>query len=234
MKSVSLNAFPRTQTRRGPVKKLRSNGRVPAVIYGRKHPSQSLEIETRALDELMKHAASENLLIDLSITDDPRPSRLALMQAVQHHALSGNVLHVDFHEVAADEKVTVMVPVETTGEAVGVKTGGGVLEHVLFKIKLRALPKDLPEVLVVDVSNMNVGDTIHFSELPVMEGVELIGDPDVPVIAVAAPKTEVAEAVEAADAALAAESKEPEVIKEKKTEEQPAAEKKPEKKPEKK
>ena len=79
--------------------------------------------------------------------------------------LTGKVLHVDFHEVAENEKVTVMVPVETIGEAEGVKTEGGVLEHVLFKIKVRGLPKDLPEVITVDVSHLKIGQAIHLGEI---------------------------------------------------------------------
>ena len=87
--------------------------------------------------------------MDLSVENDARAKRLALVQEIQHHPLDGKVLHVDFHEVAENEKVTVQVPVETTGEAAGVKTGGGTLEHVLFKLKVRCLPKDLPEQIVV-------------------------------------------------------------------------------------
>jgi large subunit ribosomal protein L25 len=123
---------------------------------------------------------------------------------------------VDLHEVAEDEKVTVMVPVDTIGEAAGVKTGGGVLEHVLFKIKARALPKDLPESITVDVSHLNIGQAIHLGEIPVPPGVELLGDKKIPVIAVAAPRTEEEEAAEAAEAAAA--PGEVEMIKEKKEE----------------
>jgi large subunit ribosomal protein L25 len=125
------------------------------------------------------------------------------------------VLHVDFHEVAEDEKVTVMVPVETVGEAAGVKTGGGVLEHVLFKIKARALPKDLPEVITVDVSHLNIGQAIHLGEIKAPPGVEILGEKQIPVIAVAAPRTEEEEAAEAAEAAAPGEV---EMIKEKKEE----------------
>ena len=142
--------------------------------------------------------------------------RLALVQEVQHHPLSGKVLHVDFHEVAENEKVTVTVPVETAGEAAGVKTGGGVLEHVLFKLKVRALPRDLPEVITVDVTPLEIGQSIHLGEIPLPPGVEVIGDRKVPVISVAAPITEAQEAaaLEAATTPLA----EPEVLKEKKEE----------------
>jgi len=159
--------------------------------------------------------------VDLEVKDDPRPKRLALVQEVQHHALSGKVLHVDFHEVAENEKVTVMIPVETVGEAVGVKTGGGVLEHVLFKIRVRGLPKDLPELITVDVSHLNIGQAIHLGEIKAPERVEIIGDKQIPVIAVAAPRTEEEEAADAADAAAAVPG-EVEMIKEKKEGEEAA------------
>ena len=221
MKSVSLTAHPRTLAKRTGAKKLRAAGRVPAVIYGRHNPPQNLEIEVKDLDNLIHHSVSENVLVELSVSGDGKPRRLALVQEVQHHVLSGEVLHVDLHEVVENEKVTVMVPLETTGEAVGVKTGGGVLEHVLFKIKVRALPKDLPEVLTVDVSNLEIGNSIHLGDVQPPLGVEILGDKKVSVISVAAPITEAQEAaaLEAATTPLA----EPEVIKEKKEDEGTAA-----------
>jgi large subunit ribosomal protein L25 len=212
MKSVPLKASPRALERRGGSKQLRASGRIPAVIYGRQAQPQKLEISALELKELIKHAASENMLVDLAVQNDARPNRLALVQEIQHHPLSGQVLHVDFHEVAADEKVTINVPVETEGEAEGVKADGGVLEHVLFSVKVRGLPKDLPEVLMVDVSKLRINQAIHLGEIPVPAGIELIGDKSVSVISVAAPKTE----EEAAAAETPAAAGEVEMIKEKK------------------
>src|SRR5437660_2826792 len=137
MKSVNLNAFARSLGRRAGAKKLRSEGRIPAVIYGRQAQPQKLEVKAREMEDLIHHSLSENLLVDLAVKDDSRPKRLALVQEIQHHPLSGKVLHVDFHEIAETEKVTVSIPVETVGEAEGVKTQGGVLEHVLFKVRAR-------------------------------------------------------------------------------------------------
>src|ERR1051325_4284365 len=130
MKSVPLNAVPRSLGRRAGSKKLRSEGRIPAVIYGRETKPQNVELSAKEISDLIHRSASENLLVDLAVKDDSKPKRLALVQEVQHHPLSGHVLHVDFHEVSPTEKVTIMVPVETTGEAAGVKNSGGVLEHV--------------------------------------------------------------------------------------------------------
>jgi large subunit ribosomal protein L25 len=218
MKSVSLNASPRAAARRAGAKQLRASGRVPAVIYGRQAQPQNLEVSSKEFGDLIHHSVSENLLVDLAVKDDPRPKRLALVQEIQHNALSGAVLHVDFHEIAENEKVTIGLPVETVGEAEGVKTDGGVLEHVLFKVKARGLPKDLPEVLTVDVSHLKIGDAIHLGELKTPAGVELIGDKHIPVISCAAPRTEEEEAAEAAEAAAATGAGEVEMIKEKKEE----------------
>ena len=200
MKSVALNAFPRTQTRRGEVKKLRDAGRVPAVIYGREAKPQNLELIARELDDLIHHSLSENILVDLAVD---KAKHLALVQEVQHHPLSGKVLHVDFHAVNENEKVTVNVPVETTGEAAGVKTGGGVLEHIVFKLKVRALPMVLPELILIDVSALEIGKSIHIGEIPAVAGVEILGSKTAPVVSVGMPKTE-AEEVAATDAAAPA------------------------------
>src|SRR5580658_9741267 len=194
MKSVALTAFPRNLGRRAGAKKLRAAGRVPAVIYGRHNPPQRVEIKLKDFKDVIHTAASEILLLDLSVEGDAKPKRLALVQEIQHHALTNQVLHIDLHEVSETEKVTVHVPVEATGEAVGVKTGGGTLEHVLFKVKVRALPKDLPEVLIADVSHLEIGQAIHIGEMKAPPGVEIMGDKHIPVLSVAAPVSEAQEA----------------------------------------
>lgn len=215
MKSVALNAFQRSATRRAAAKKLRSNGRIPAVIYGRETKPQPLELIAKDIEDLIHHSVSENVLVDLAVKDDQKPKRLALVQEVQHHPLNGDVLHVDFHEVNENEKVTLSVPVETTGEAAGVKNGGGVLEHVLFKLKVRALPKDLPEQIVIDVTSLELGKVIHIGEIKAPEGVEILGSKSAPVVSCALPRTEAEEAA-ATEAAPAAGDVE--MIKEKKEE----------------
>ena len=190
MKSVPLKAFPRTLVQRGGVKKLRASGRVPATIYGNQAKPQNLEVIFDEITDLLHHSVSENVLVDLSVENDTRAKRLALVQEVQHHPLTRKVLHVDLHEVAENENVTVFVPVETTGEAAGVKTGGGTLEHVMHKLKVRCLPKDLPEQITIDVTALEIGKSIHLGEVKAPEGVELLGDKTRAVVAVAAPRAE--------------------------------------------
>jgi large subunit ribosomal protein L25 len=216
MKSVPLKAYPRTQVRRGEVKKLRTSGRVPAVIYGRQAKPQNLEVSAKEFGDLIHHSASENLLVDLSVENDARAKRLALVQEIQHYPLDGKVLHVDFHEVAENEKVTVNVPVETVGEAAGVKNSGGVLEHILFKLKVRSLPKDLPEQIIIDVSSLELGKAIHIGEIKLSDGVEILGDKNIPVVSVAMPRTEEEEAAAVEGEPVAAGDVE--MIKEKKEE----------------
>lgn len=195
------------------MKQLRAAGRVPATIYGRETKPLNLELNSREFTDLLHHSVSENLLVDLAVEKDAKAKRLALVQEVQHHPISGKIMHVDFHEVSENEKVTVQVPVETTGEAAGVKTGGGTLEHILFKLKVRCLPKDLPDQIVVDVSALEIGKSIHLGEIKAPEGVEIIGDKHISVISVSAPRAE-----EEAAAPAAAVAGEVEMTKEKKEE----------------
>ena len=189
MKSVPLKAFPRSLVKRGSVKKLRAAGRVPATIYGRQIKPQNLELNTLEICDLLNHSVSENLLVDLAVENDAKAKRLALVQEIQHHPITGKVLHVDFHEVAEDETVTVSVPLETTGEAAGVKAGGN-LDHILHKLKVRCFPKNLPDQILVDVTSLEIGKSFHLGDIKAPEGVQIIGDKHLTVIAVSAPRAE--------------------------------------------
>ncbi len=206
-KQVKLSARPRADVGRNSVKHLRSRGVVPAVIYGHKDQPANLEINTREIAALLKHAVGENILVELDIAGTPK---LSLIQEVQHHPVRGDILHVDFLEVAMDEVLHTEVPVEPTGEADGVKNYGGLLEHSLRSLQIECLPKDLPEIIRVDVSALGLNQSIHVRDLILPEGVKATSDADLTVFSVAEPKAE-AEPVSAADAA-----KGPEVIKEKK------------------
>jgi large subunit ribosomal protein L25 len=212
MKSVALKAHPRSQVQRAEVTKLRRAGRVPATIYGRIGKPQNLEVVLDDINNLLNHSVSENLLVDLNVETDARSKRLALVQDIQHHPLTGKVVHIDFHEVAEDEKVTVFVPVETTGEAAGVKNGGGSLEHVLHKVKVRCLPKDLPDQIVIDVTALEIGKAIHIADVKPPAGVEILGDKHLTLVSVAAPRAEevvapVAGAAAAGDVEMTKEKK---------------------------
>lgn len=207
-KQVKLSATPRTDVGRNSVKHLRSRGVVPAVIYGHKSQPGNLEINQREISALLSHAVGENILVELEISGGD--SKLSLIQEVQHHPVRGDILHVDFLEVAMDEMLHTEVPVEATGEADGVKNYGGLLEHSLRSLAIECLPKDLPEIIRVDVSALGLNQSLHVRDIVLPSGVKALTDPDLTVFIVAEPK------VEAVSTAPAEVSAGPEVIKEKK------------------
>jgi large subunit ribosomal protein L25 len=205
----------RAEVGRNAIKKVRKQGLIPGVIYGVGHEPINLEVNGRQLSTVLAHSSSENILLELEIVDgENKRNSLAMIQEVQHHPLQRRILHVDFHAVSATEKITAEVPIETTGEPVGVKTGGGLLEHVLRDLEVECLPGDLPERIQVDVTNLDVNQSIHVKDLQLPAGVEAITDGDLTVVAVSAPRVE-----EEPTGALGATPVAPEVITAKKPEE---------------
>jgi large subunit ribosomal protein L25 len=219
-KQKTVSAQTRTGVGRSAVTKLKQQGLVPAVVYGGHDKPLPLQVNARDIGNLLSHATSEHILVDLQIADGGQTiNRLALIQEVQHDPIKQTILHVDFHAVRADEKIHAQIPVDAFGEPSGVKNFGGILEIALHSIEVECLPKDLPEIIRIDVSALNVGEAIHVKDIALPEGVHARHDGDLTVVRVAAPKVE-AEPTPAADAAAATG---PEVIKEKKDEAAPAA-----------
>jgi large subunit ribosomal protein L25 len=169
-----------------------------------------LQVGIRELNEVLAHATGEQMLVELEIHDGQATAKtLALIQEVQHHPVRSTVLHVDFHAVSATEKLHAHVTVEAVGEAVGVKTYGGRLELMLHTVEVECLPKDLPEIIRLDVSHLNVGDAIHLRDVAFPAGVSYRGDGELTVLRIAGATT--------ADETAAAEGpSQPEVIREKK------------------
>jgi large subunit ribosomal protein L25 len=196
------------------VRKLKATGSVPAIIYGAKDKPEPLQVSRRDINAMLSHAAGENILVELEVAGK---SRLALVQEVQHAPVGGAILHIDFHAVSMDEKIQADVPLEPIGTANGVKNMGGLLEQNLRTLEIECLPRDLPDVLRVDVSALNIGDAIHVREIPLPEGVTTRVQPDLTAFSVLAPTVE-EEPVAAVEAAAG-----PEVIREKKEEPEAAA-----------
>jgi large subunit ribosomal protein L25 len=211
-KQQKITAQTRLTSGRSAVNKIKQQGLVPAVVYGGQEKPVNLAINAREIGNILAHATSEHFLVDLEIADGSnKTNRLALVQEVQHDPIRGNVLHVDFHAVRADEKLHAKIPVETIGEASGVKNFGGILEMSMHEIEVECLPKDLPEIITLDVTALGVGDAIHIKDIKFSEGVTARVDEDLTVVRVAAPKVEV-------EADATAEAAQPEVLKEKKDE----------------
>ncbi len=212
-KQVKLKAEPRSNIGRSGVSKLRARGFIPAVIYGGKDKPQPLQVAARDVNAMMSQASGENVLVELEIAGEA-PSRTALVQEVQHSPVKGDIRHVDFHAISMDQMVQAEVPLEPVGTAVGVKTFGGLLEQSLRVLAIECLPTDLPDRITVDVSQMNIGDSIHVRDIQLPAGVTPKVQPDLTAFSVVAPVVEEERAPTEAEGAAAG----PEVITEKKEE----------------
>lgn len=212
-RQVKLTAERRDATGRAAARKLKARGIVPAVIYGSGQAAETLQVLRRDIGLVLSHASGENILVELEIAGQ---TRMALLQEVQHSPVGGDILHIDFHAVSMDEKIEADIPVEPTGVANGVKNFGGLLEQSLRSLAVECLPRDLPDVISVEVEALNIGDSIHVRDLKLPQGVVALTAADLTVFSVMAPTVE--EEPSAVPEAAAA----PEVIKEKKPEGEPA------------
>ena len=183
----SLKAETRQRSGSSEINRMRQEGLLPAVIYGRSRDNANLKVSAREVSKLLGQSASENVLVDLEI-DGEKKTSLALIKDVQHDYLADKILHVDFHAVGEDEHITASVPVNISGVAPGVKEGG-LLEHMIHSIDVTCLPKDLPEEVTVDVGELHIGDSSHVRDIVKPEGVELGLDGDVVVALVAETRT---------------------------------------------
>jgi large subunit ribosomal protein L25 len=211
-KQVKLMAQPRKETGRSAIRKLKARGIVPAIVYGGKDKPQSLQVLRRDIGLMLSQSSGENILVELEIAGE-KGSRMAMIQEIQHSPVGGDVLHVDFHAVSMDEKIEADVPLEPTGIANGVKNFGGLLEQSLRNLEVECLPRDLPDKITVDVSALNIGDSIHVRDIQLPAGVVAKTQPDLTAFSVLTPVIE-----EEPVAAVAEVAIEPEVIKEKKEE----------------
>jgi large subunit ribosomal protein L25 len=211
---LKLSAQPRAGAGRTAVKQVKAQGMIPGIIYGKSVKPQNLQFIAKDITTLLSHAASENVLVDVEIKDGASPrTQLAILQQVQHHPVSRRVLHLDLHAVVESEVIHAHVPIESFGEPVGVKQGGGILDQSLRALEIECLPRALPEVIRVDVSHLKLNDALHVRELVLPEGVKTKADGGLTVFAVHEP----AVVVEPVVAEVAAPT-EPEAIKEKKPE----------------
>lgn len=220
MKQVSLSVKVREGRGKEVNKKLRQQGWIPAVVYGQSKKTLSLEVPAKEFTKVLRGAAGSNVIIALSVVDQASKTaeRTALMKEIQQHPLSGDVLHVDFHEISLTEEIKVGVPIVSKGEAVGVKMDGGVLDHSLWELQISCLPMEIPDRIEVDVTDLKIGDSIHVRELRTSSGVKILTDPNISVFSVKHPTQEIVP-----EAAAETTAAEPEVIREKKVDE-PTAE----------
>lgn len=206
--TANLAARPRSETGKGVNRKLRASGRVPAVVYGHGEETRSLTVDAHELERLLATVRVESTLIELSIEGERAPVR-ALVRELQTHPYREDVLHIDFYQIHAGEALTVEVPIRLVGASPGVRAGG-IMQHALTELEIRCMPDQIPELLEVDVSALEIGDSIHVSDIALPEGIEVLVDAERSVCSVIPPTVAAAEGEEAAPAE--AVEAEPEVI----------------------
>lgn len=232
MKEVVLNVRQREERGKEYTKKLRRNGLIPAVVYGQKTPSLPLEIESKSFLALLRGGLGENVLVTLTTGDQKQRDRKVLIREIQRDPVGGQIIHVDFHEVSLTKTLSIQVPLHLVGTPEGV-TEGGILQHALRELEVECLPTAIPEKIEVDVSHLNIGDSIHVADLKV-ENVNIVSDPESSIVSVVPPtvfkEPEVAAPAAEEEPEVITEKKEEEEAKEKeeeKAKEEPKAEKKP-------
>lgn len=184
---ATLKATLREETGKGAMRKLRASGRIPAVVYGHNEETRALSVDAHELEVLFSRISVENTIIRLDIQGEKKKGEVdALVREVQAHPWKARVLHVDFYQVHAGEKVDVDVPIRLTGTAAGVKAGG-VMDHVVHDLPIRCLPSEIMESIEVDVSELEIGDSVHVRDLRLPGTIEIEMDADRTICSVVTP-----------------------------------------------
>jgi large subunit ribosomal protein L25 len=178
-----LTAERRSDAGKGVARKLRAAGKVPAVLYGQGLDTTPLTVDSRALGQLLHGSAGSNVLVDLIVDGE---EHLAIPREIQRDHIRSRFVHVDFLAVSRTQTITVNVPVHETGEAAGVKEGG-VVEHHLREVQIECLPQDVPDEIVVDITEVELGDMVHVSDLVPPAGVTILTTPEDAVLSVVTP-----------------------------------------------
>lgn len=215
MERLVLKAKPRIKSSKGAVKSLRAAGLIPAVVYGRKEETKVISVDAGDIHQAMSTSAGGNVLLTLKIEDqDDLKQETVMIKDLQREILIPDRLkHIDFIRISMKDKIEVEVPLYLEGEPVGVKEGG-VIQQQLREVILLCLPTDIPESLEVDVSHLQLGDSLSVGDLKVPENTELVNEPQETVVSILSPaleeETEATEDIDAADVAVIGEEKDEE------------------------
>jgi large subunit ribosomal protein L25 len=219
MASASLTATVRDERGTGVARKLRQAGSVPAVIYGHGREPQSLVVNTREIDKLLSQFSAASTVIELSVGGTTAKT---LIREIQRHPVKRNIVHIDFQQLVAGEKVTVSVPLRFHGTPDGVRVAGGILEETMHQVHLRCDPSLIPDHFDVDVTPLTIGHNFHVRDLTLPPGVTVLDEPGATVCLVAAPKAAVEVTPAEGETPAAGE---PELIRKAKADEDEAAKK---------
>jgi large subunit ribosomal protein L25 len=218
MASATLSAELRNDRGKGVARKLRAAGRVPGVVYGHGREPQSLSLVARDLDKLLSQIAAGSTVIELTLG---RATTKTLIREIQRHPFKKQILHIDFMELVAGEKVIVDIPLVFVGIPEGVRLSGALLEQIVHSIEVNVDPSNIPNHLDVDVTNLAMGHSLHVRDIPRPEGLEVLTDEDTTICAVIAPRA-VLEETPAAEGDATAAVGEPELIRKTKEDDEDA------------
>jgi large subunit ribosomal protein L25 len=179
----------------GPARVLRRAGQIPAILYGRNTEPVLLSVNSKELEQVLSKGSFGQFILNLVIQNGKQVTKAAMIKELQTHPVSGHLIHIDFYEIDMQRQIRVMVPVVTRGKSVGVEEGG-MLNIVRREIEVFCLPGDIPESFEIDISELDIGDSIHLEDLPLGENVEVDSDVNYTVVTVLSPKVEEVEAVE--------------------------------------
>lgn len=190
MEQLELKTKVRKTIGNGPARALRRDGKIPAVLYGPKTESILLSVEVRDIEQILKSGNVGQVLLNLIIQNGQETTRPAMIKELQSHPVSGRFLHIDFYEIDLTRKIRVGVPIVAVGKSAGVEVGG-LLQIVRRELEVLCLPTQIPESIVVDVTNLDIGDSIHVEEIELEGDVEIPAEVNFTVITILAPKVEV-------------------------------------------
>lgn len=177
MKQISIEAIARKESGKGVARKLRAAGRLPGVLYGKGTENIPLSVDENAFIKAISHSRGERLFFSLELSrESGREKHLALIKEIQRHPVNERVRHVDFYEVFMDQEVTTEVPITIVGKARGVEIDHGVLDIVRRSLRISCLPSAIPNEILVDVSSLGLGETLHAADVVLPEGVRLADD----------------------------------------------------------
>ncbi len=201
MEAIELNATTRKQSGKGPSRRFRMEGLIPAVVYGRGKSAVPITIEESKLQKIIREK-KEKHFIKLTIDGNKQNEKISILKELQYKPVGGRLYHADFYEISMDQKLTVDIPLNFMGIPVGV-TKGGELQHLKRELKISCLPTDLPDHIDIDISGLEIGGSLKVKDIPLPQGISVIDHGDVGIAIVyevkvaAAPETEQPEGEEA-------------------------------------
>lgn len=183
MELIELKASVRTGRKKGPSRRLRAEGRIPAVLYGPGADTISLSIDTTELDKAIKSKTGSQAFFNMKIEGGDIPTKTAMIKEVQTHPVTRQMIHADFYEIAMDRKIRAMAPVTVTGKSIGVENGG-MLQIIRRELEVLCFPNQMPEEIEIDITTLDIGDSVHIEDIAAEEGVEFPHDVNFTVLTV--------------------------------------------------